>query len=179
MKAIRLLVVLSLTLGLWTVAPRAWACSCAGPEPTDAESFDDYDVVFVGEAVEMRFGKRENFPPQIWTFDVDRVNKGEATFEQEVRTANNGGLCGYGFDEGKRYQVWADQRGEKLHTHLCGKTRLASNGTYEPSSYPPVEVLGVLPRSGLPSTVPIAAALLALAGALVLAGRRTRILNAR
>lgn len=182
-RAARAGLVLVLIAGMFVVTPRAWACSCAGPEPTDEEAFEGYDVVFVGEARTMRFADRGgDHPDQIWTFRVDRVNRGDALEVQDVHTPHDGGLCAFPFREGRRYQVWADRwPNGSMHTALCGKTREAAGGTYEPQSYPPLPTSsgpGTLPSTGVPAE-PLAGLALVLSAALIAGASAPRLLRAR
>lgn len=183
MRTTRIVLILAMIGGIYSVAPRAWACSCAGPGPTDAEAYPEYDVIFVGDAAGKRFARSGgDHPDQIWTFEVDRVNRGGAYEVQEVRTPHDGGICAFPFRKGRTYQVWGDERGGALHTALCDKTRQvrAAGDAYEPRSYPPDPVpdggAGGLPATGVAAGGVIALIALGAAGALAtgIAPRRTR-----
>lgn len=164
MKVVRGVLVVAI-LGCAIAVPQiAWACSCAGPEPSDEEAFEDYDAVFVGTARSMRFARDQgDHPDQIWRFAVDRVNRGRVYVVQAVHTPHDGGICAFPFRKGRRYQVWADERRDgTLHTALCGKSRLMNDASdaYEPTRYSPrSRSSGAdLPATGLPPP-PLAAAI--------------------
>ncbi|HET7483732.1 MAG TPA: hypothetical protein VFK89_12825, partial [Actinomycetota bacterium] len=59
-----------------------------------------------------------------WSFAVDSVYKGEIHEEQEIVTSQQSSACGFSFDEGQRYVVFAFSRpGGTLTTNSCSNTR--------------------------------------------------------
>lgn len=123
-----MLPVLLATLGglVWPSARPAHACSCA--PASDLGSYRRADVVFTGAAVEHRDprgGDRlvSTADPLFWRFEVESVDKGRVPEVVEVATARDGGACGYGFREGRRYQVFARSGEGRLQTGLCDGTR--------------------------------------------------------
>lgn len=98
----RFLAVLLLAVAGLAVLPSgpAWACSCGVPQRAG-------DLVVVGVA------ERVNKP---WLgqdvrvrIRVEAVERGTAGERVELTTAENGGTCGYGFQEGHRYRVHANE----------------------------------------------------------------------
>lgn len=61
------------------------------------------------------------------TFRVSRVFKGELGEEVTVKTAGNSAACGYGFEEGASYVVYARAQDEGLSTGLCSGTKRADD----------------------------------------------------
>ncbi len=118
-------------------APQAGACSCASPEPgVDPEvvAADSADVVFVGIATDRRDDPAVG-PPSApvgpsdvtFTFEVERVDKGDLAGRPEVVTSSSSGTCGVTFDLGQRYKIFA-VRGDDgaLRTGSCSGNRLAT-----------------------------------------------------
>ena len=56
---------------------------------------------------------------------MERWWKGGEQTEITVSTAKSGAACGYGFEKGKKYLVYAgkEDKGKALHVSLCGRTR--------------------------------------------------------
>lgn len=107
-----------LSLGPLLAFPeRALACSCASA-PVEKE-FSWSEAVFAGEAVSV---EGEGVEDREVTFRVAKVWKGPDRGTLEVRTAASEASCGYGFEEGEGYLVYA---GDGLDVNLCGATREA------------------------------------------------------
>jgi hypothetical protein len=107
------------------------ACTCL-LSPT-AESLDSVvkkayknsSAVFVGEVLEIVqkpnvfFVEVKFAVEQKWN---DRIEKTVA-----VTTGKGGGDCGYPFEVGKKYLVYASNGNNILRTNICTKTALAEN----------------------------------------------------
>lgn len=130
----------------WSVA---WACSCIFPLPP-LDSLAQADAVFVGTVV-----SREEPPPRYILYNDDSVQvisggdmigwrflalrgwKGDSSQVVKVYTERDGAACGYPFQEGKSYLVYASSvnggypgqawplvtKFPVLTTHLCSRTR--------------------------------------------------------
>jgi hypothetical protein len=59
--------------------------------------------------------------------EVDKVWKGELGKTQLVYTARDGASCGFGFEKGKEYLVYAYSDNDRLVTSMCDRTKLISN----------------------------------------------------
>jgi len=103
---------------------RAAACSCMAPPPPK-ESAQSSAAVFEGRVTRIEDPQGE---PKVH-FQVVRSFKGPSGESIEIRTANNSAACGYGFEEGKSYLVYASEESGALHTNLCSRTRLASEAS--------------------------------------------------
>jgi hypothetical protein len=117
--------VLILAAALLCATP-AFACSCLQPGSPKAE-LENADAVFLGtvSAVEPLAGGP--FPRLEVTLRLLAVWKGVPEGEEvTLGTAADGAACGYGFEMGKTYVVYAygGDEGEELTTSLC--TRNAS-----------------------------------------------------
>ncbi len=111
------------------LAREARACSCAFGGPAPCQAYWTADVVFVGAVVgESKFTVEEGpykFPRRLVRLSVEQPLRGVEASEVEVATGWGGGDCGYEFQRGTRYVVYAN-RGEKdgrLYTGICMRTR--------------------------------------------------------
>jgi hypothetical protein len=105
----RVLVLFALIAGglLVTPAAPAWACSCAAG--TEAEHRDYADAVFVGVATSVT-GPSDPFysgAAVAVEFTVESVTKGVVGDRTRVNTVASDSSCGYEFEEGGRYVVYA------------------------------------------------------------------------
>lgn len=161
MRLLRVALVFVVGLVVLGHQPGAWACSCA--PSSMREHFGRADAVFAGTVTNREdpnagASVRSSADPIIWTFDVDSTQKGRVEDPQQVRSEQDGASCGFGFEIGRRYQVFADDGEGGYHTGLC-------SGTYELASG--AQPFGAsLPVTGAGSSAVGAAA---LAGAALLA----------
>ena len=100
----------------------ASACSCI--ELTPAEAFERADAVFVGEVTTFKvrsgpFGK-SSIDPTTVEFAVSEVWKGPRQESMTIRTVRSEVSCGFEFDEGLKYLVYARDG----QTGLCDRTAL-------------------------------------------------------
>ena len=121
-------------VGALVPAGPAVACSCA--VITEGEAFDNAQVVFTGELVEVRppppAAIVSSGAPERFIFAVDRVYKGTAFDEQSVVTAMDGATCGLAISGPGPFIVfahtgdgdWIEQGVEgELYASSCGGTR--------------------------------------------------------
>jgi len=108
------------------VAPKpTYACSCV--EFTDVlEHRDAHDAVFKGTVVSENKKKGKGFISSAstykTTFEVSEVWRGKVTSSITVLSAISEASCGYIFEEGKTYLVYAKLQGSDLHVSLCSRT---------------------------------------------------------
>lgn len=92
------------------------ACSCA--QATETEQFDNAAAVFSGAV--------ENVSNDGWSrsvvFLVDEVMKGNIDENVTVTTGMGDSDCGFDFEVGKSYQIYAYEEGGKLGTNICSGT---------------------------------------------------------
>lgn len=112
------------------VFPReAWACSCAESGSVQ-ENKSRSDAVFEGTAASVKpsslflFGSPAKAVKA--SFQVNEVWKGQVAPFIEVLTVGSGESCGYEFQEGERYLVYATATGKSLEVSLCSGTILTS-----------------------------------------------------
>jgi hypothetical protein len=111
---------------------RAVACSCAGTmigwQPGIA--YWAAAAVFLGTAVASREEERgkDSFARRVVTFQVEEAFRGADPGTLEVRTGMGGGDCGYNFEIGSRYVVYAskNEKTGSLYAGICLPPKLAS-----------------------------------------------------
>lgn len=104
---------------------RAFACSCVGaPPPLDALA--NSDAVFAGRVVavvDTNPGPHINSAdPLRATFQVKTVWKGGAVPTLFVASARNGATCGFPFEQGRDYLIYANSRDGVLETNICTRS---------------------------------------------------------
>jgi hypothetical protein len=116
-----------LFLGILVVhSTDAFACTCLGPTPV-CETFWKTPVVFSGEVLDISSTPSKRELPLLANRTVRlRVLeswRGGVSGEIDVVTGSGGGDCGYQFERGKRYLVFAMQHGGVLSTSICSRTQ--------------------------------------------------------
>lgn len=131
MAALAGLILAVLTSIVVTVGP-AQACSCVHPPESDQTLLERADVVFEGVALDVRNVAPADSPyPGLgrlaWRFDVDRVVKGSPSNPLEIDTAGDSAMCGFGFEVGVAYRVFAMNSQAGPSVNLCGGTKRLSD----------------------------------------------------
>jgi hypothetical protein len=84
-------------------------------------------VVFEGEVESIeRLPNRQGpqyMPERVVTFRVSAAHRGSVGTKVEVRTGGSSASCGFPFEEGERYLVYAHQGAGGLATGICSRTR--------------------------------------------------------
>lgn len=151
---------------VFSAAPSATACSCAGF--SDEQALAGNAVAFIGEVADYEESSRV----VTWTFDVSAVYKGEVMKAQEV-VSTPGGMCGLGIPRSGEFLVFAEDRtyprspepgpGQYL-AHLCGGTRPAADAPVPASFGAPTQPRPtVTPSNDADRTVAVVAATVAIA----------------
>lgn len=125
-----LLIALILALASVITFPKeTYACSCAF-QASPLESMDRSVAVFKGLAVSVKPASlnlfRSTASPVKVSFQVDEVWKGHVTSQIAVETAESSASCGFEFQEGERYVVFAQSSASSLEVNACGGTLLQS-----------------------------------------------------
>ena len=124
--AVAAIVVTLVAVTAW--APVALACSCMAPGPP-AEERESADAVFCGEVVaaeptqrQTDYGNLQQVRVEIALGSVWKgVPEGETV---ELWTGSGGGDCGYHFEVGEDYLVYAYEGDDgSLSTGICSRTR--------------------------------------------------------
>jgi hypothetical protein len=105
-------------------ASDGFACSCVAMPDIPIErqvkdAFTKSSSVFVGKVIQVN--KLNDYSVTV-KFDVEKSwNK---TFQKEISisTASDSAMCGYEFQVGKKYLVYASGENNKLSTNLCTRT---------------------------------------------------------
>lgn len=103
-----------------------FACSCIAPPPPQ-EARDQSAAVFAGTVKNINVPEGEiisSADPVGITFDVSDVWKGEVSETQIITTPRDSASCGYAFEMGMDYLVYAYEGEDGLQTHLCSRTTL-------------------------------------------------------
>ena len=128
MRRIGLAALLAAGLALYALASlsgggTAQACSCAFPPGSPAEELAQADAVFAGVATSVKAHRKlfilpSSSDPVTVEFDVSHVWKGPQQESLTVKTVRSESSCGYEFQKGEWYVVYA-RNGE---TGLCSRT---------------------------------------------------------
>lgn len=126
----RYLIVAVAMLGWFGVmSPAVQACSCLSPG-TPCESFGSAAAVFAGTVTAVR--ERDRSKPndvddvgyrRVFKFSVEQSFLGVDTTEIEILTGSGGGDCGYQFNVGGRYLVYAHRYRNLLVATICSRTK--------------------------------------------------------
>jgi hypothetical protein len=116
-------VLLVIASAAWLVPRGARACSCMMPPPPE-QALADADAVFEARA----FGMTSDDQRARYSFEVDRVWKGDVAPRVEVSTALHSAMCGRSYRIGTQYVIYA-RRGPsgELTDMLCSRTRVTSS----------------------------------------------------
>lgn len=106
-------------------------CSCTNLPEFD-RAYQYSDAIFLGDVLAIESAEPEYYDAVWATFRVDAAWKGGPPATVRVLTATNVGACGFPFEVGKRYLVFAFAYGNGswwgspapgvLWTHLCWRT---------------------------------------------------------
>lgn len=121
---------------------RALGCSCATLPPMEAE-FARSDSVFVGRVVQMSIEARAEgnyrYEVKVCRFEIIEAYKGIETQKKEfsVVTRMSGSACGFPFELGDRYLVYASVYRGEMETSVCRRTRALVQPKEESVLVPP------------------------------------------
>lgn len=110
---------------IFLLADAGFACSCLAPS-SPAEELDKAAAVFSGKVIEVKKHKQTDdfFTTVEALIEVDKQWKGIDKSRVSVFTASNSAACGYNFQKGQSYLIYAggDPK-ERLTTSICSRTR--------------------------------------------------------
>lgn len=128
-------VVLAIPGFLFLIPDCASACTCTSASSNGQRGIESElsssESVFSGEVVEFEKGSSiaAPWPTETVSFQVSHVWKGPERGTLKVSTATQEGACGYVFEEGREYLVYANGK-QELEVGLCGRTKpLSGAGT--------------------------------------------------
>lgn len=127
-------------------ANAANACSCVPTTPQ--QSLKNSNAVFAGKVINIAHESSKN--PEVsasWgefkiRFEVSKVWKGKIEKQQVVLTSDSSAACGYSFEKGKEYLVYASDQESTIRTGLCSGTKPLANAQTD---------LAVLGRGNVPA----------------------------
>jgi hypothetical protein len=112
----------------------AVACTCAVPDPglplkrQVRMALNESRAVFSGKVLEVT--EDTETLSVVVRIKVERVWKGSPPAQVSIFTGRGGGDCGYGFEVGESYLVYAHKRGEDgLGTNICQRTAKLSEAS--------------------------------------------------
>ena len=112
----RLLAVCLLVIG----GPTLVACDCK-PNPPPKKAMEEATAVCLAEVTKIETEGQV----RTVTLKVEKWWKGGDKAELVVSTAKSGATCGYGFEKGNKYLVYARalEKNQPMHVTLCSRTR--------------------------------------------------------
>lgn len=122
-----LLVIVVSIVAQGLVPSNVYACSCAEPLPVQTAA-NGAEAVFAGRAVDTKEIKNlSGYVSKAVLFEVSRAWKGGNESQIVIYTGTGGGNCGYHFEPGKQYLVYAYNSSmygtqEQLTTTICNRT---------------------------------------------------------
>jgi len=119
-----LLLTFAATLALAAFKPAA-AAACSCMQQTQEDAAQNASAIFEGRVTRIEDPSGQ---PKVH-FQVVRSFKGPSQESLTASTANSSAACGYGFEEGKSYLVYASQEGEALVVSLCSRTAPLESAT--------------------------------------------------
>ena len=112
----------------------ASACSCAPPPAADVAR-DQADAVFAGRVIGLRLVPQAGSDPAALSFSIEDLEvtmlvhslwKGDVSEEQRLFTTFTCCVCGFRFEIGEEYLVYATLVEGVLRTSMCTRTALLS-----------------------------------------------------
>jgi len=111
-------------LPIITFVALGWTCSCIELlEPPDA--FDEADLVFSGKVIDVVADNSGYFFEV--TFEVIESWKGPTSSYTVIFTETESSMCGYNFQDGYNYLVYAYLNSNQNFTNNCTRTNLLAN----------------------------------------------------
>jgi len=153
----RLLVWLALGIAVLLGHSTIHACSCAGTEPP-CQAYWNSDVIFAGQVLgsgeisvsdDVSVAGSNFIGKRVVRFNVEGAYKGTRDSYIEVTTGWGGGDCGYEFEKGAHYLVYAyrDEKDRRLYTGICSRTRPLADATED------LEYFKNIPAKGTGATI--------------------------
>jgi hypothetical protein len=114
-------------LALLAPVGQVFACSCAEPL-LPREAAEKAAAVFTGVVTSHELVTRQDSPSgeprRHYQFTATDVFKGEVGTTVDVYTGLGGGDCGYSFEIGQKYLVYAYGTPPRLNTNICSRTKI-------------------------------------------------------
>ncbi len=121
---------LALVLFVFASAEKAFACSCAASLESEKKQiqagFTNSVAIFSGKVVEVKESPADE-SKFIVKLKVAQSWKGESKREIFITTAEESSMCGYFFQIGEKYLVYANGLKNDLFVENCSRTAVFSN----------------------------------------------------
>lgn len=129
-KIFSIFAIFILAISLVGYVPKAKACSCIPPEPP-LEAMAKADIVFAGKVADIDAPAvmTSTLDENKITFNVSRAWKGVEMNPFYVYSSGSSASCGYEFEVGKEYLVYAYDDDGRPATGLCTRTALLANAS--------------------------------------------------
>ncbi len=95
------------------------ACTCL-PPPPPSKAYAEADAVFMGKVISFEFVEPNVL--RLAKISVSKIWKAGLSETGEIFTAANSAACGYDFQIGEIYVIYAYKSSGKLHTNICTRT---------------------------------------------------------
>lgn len=111
-------------------AEKVFACSCLARDESNlvgqtvSENFRQATAIFTGRVLQVN--RKNNQPNVTVKLAVQKRWKGKISNEIKIVTAADSAACGFNFEVGKTYLVYASETDGKLSTDICSRTALIS-----------------------------------------------------
>lgn len=102
----------------------AFACTCSFPQEV-AEEYKERDLVIIGKVLSKQWVETEKSGFYLVEFEPKEVFKGELVNTNDtvlIQTGPRGPGCGFWFEEGKTYSVYANKENDSYTTSQCTRT---------------------------------------------------------
>lgn len=123
-------ILLALALFVLASAERSFACSCVAslePEKKQVQqAFTDSTAIFSGEVLAISESRADKNSLLV-KFKVTKLWKGGSKNEITITTNKESSMCGYRFEVGKKYLVYANGLKNELFVENCSRTTNISN----------------------------------------------------
>lgn len=129
-KILSITTLLILAVSMAGHIPMAKACSCIPPEPP-LEAMAKSDAVFAGQVTDIKPPKNmtSTLDENKITFSASRSWKGVDSNPVYIYSSGSSASCGYEFEEGQEYLVYAYDNEGRLGTWLCTRTALLADAS--------------------------------------------------
>lgn len=154
-RTILLMVIMAVVLE----ATEAPGCTCPAPLPAPKVALKRAGAVFIGTVTEIKPSPLRRYLLDVCV-EIDRVWKGAVNPTMIVNTPNNEGGCGYTFNKGKSYLIYAGYaelpEGLQLGTSLCSRTRPLEKAAEDLAELGPGKAVAALGEEPEPLLEPVA-----------------------
>lgn len=129
----KILFVFCLLIAFWFVQPKqVSACSCVAPSTNNTrilvrDAYKNSQAIFSGKVLEIV--RNDSSYSFLVKMQVRKFWKGKLFKKIEISTALDSAACGFAFEVGKEYLIYAYKNENKLTTNICSRTKLLTATT--------------------------------------------------